>query len=182
MASVNDNNTCESEDVIWGKSLAEMPTITIKEIEAHRQLSGKGSGVPIIKTLERGRKFKEERYITADSIFTAVLPQKFLVKGTCKASMKNECRQVKLNLSMDTGNVLHATCSCPAGLSGYCNHVMALLIELADYSLNQLNEVPDEISCTSKLRQWGLPIKHSNIIEPVMNQTIHKQGHLVHDI
>ena len=97
------------------------------------------------------------------------------MKGTCKASMKNEYRQVKLNLSMDTGNVLHATCSCPAGLSGYCNHVMALLIELADYSLNQLNEVLDAISYTSKLCHWGIPSKHLNIKEPVMNQTIHKQ-------
>ena len=31
---------------------------------------------------------------------------------------------------------------------------MALLLELADYSLNQFKNVPEEISCTSRLRQW----------------------------
>ena len=67
------------------------------------------------------------------------------------------------------------TCSCPAGLSGYCNHVMALLFELADYSLNQLFGVPDEIACTSKLRQRGNPGKPSNAKEPVIYLTIHKQ-------
>ena len=34
-----------------------------------------------------------------------------------------------------------ATCSCPAGKSGYCNHMMALLYEVVVYSLNQLTEV-----------------------------------------
>ena len=170
------DNTCDiAEEITWGKSLVEMPAVTIKEIEAHRVNSGKSTGGAIIKTLERGRKFKEERYITADSIFTAVQGQAFLVKATCKASMKNELCQVKLSLCMVTAHVIDSTCSCPAGLSGYCNHVMALLFELADYSLNQLCEVPEEIACTSKLRQWGIPGKSSNAKEPVMNLTIHKQ-------
>ena len=164
------DNTCDiAEEITWGKSLVEMPVVTIKEIEAHRVNSGKSTCGAIIKTLERGRKFKEERYITADSIFTAVQGQAFLVKATYEASMMNEFRQVKLSLCM----VIDSTCSCPEGLSGYCNHVMALLFELADYSLNQLCEVPEQIACTSKLRQWGIPGKSSNAKEPVMNLTIH---------
>ena len=39
--------------------------------------------------------------------------------------------------------VSSADCSCPAGKSGYCNHVMALLLELADYSLRGLKRVPE---------------------------------------
>ena len=42
----------------WGKLLDGMPIFTIREIEIHRQNSGKIPGVSIIKTLERGRKFK----------------------------------------------------------------------------------------------------------------------------
>ena len=61
--------TCESEEVIWGKSLAELPMITIKEIEAHRLLSGKGSGVPMIKTLERGRN-SEKNDILRPTLFS----------------------------------------------------------------------------------------------------------------
>ena len=38
----------------WGKSLDRVPIFTIREIEIHRQNSGKMPGVSIIKTLERG--------------------------------------------------------------------------------------------------------------------------------
>ena len=57
-----------SEEIEWSKALVDMPTFTIKEIEKHRQLSGKIQGLPITKTLVIGRKFKEERFLTADSI------------------------------------------------------------------------------------------------------------------
>ena len=39
-------------------------------------------------------------------------------------------------------NQVHVT----AGNSTYCNHVMGLLFEIADYSLHQLSRVPEEIS------------------------------------
>ena len=42
-------------------------------------------------------------------------------------------------------NPVKAGCSCPAGKSGYCNHVMALLFELTDYSLNQLKAIPEAL-------------------------------------
>ena len=47
----------------------QVPFLTIKEIEVHRQNSGKYHGGAILKTLERGRKFKEDRYISADSVY-----------------------------------------------------------------------------------------------------------------
>ena len=61
----------ETSKKSWGKSLTNMPTFTIQEIELHRQKSGK-QHVSITKTFDRGRKFSDERYISADSIFTAV--------------------------------------------------------------------------------------------------------------
>ena len=125
-----------------------MPLFSIKEIEIHRKSIGKGSA--IIKTLDRGRKFKEERYLSADSVFTTVSENHFNVKAKCKASMKKEIRRVEVSLDRETGLVVSSKCSCPAGKSGYCNHVMALLFELADYSLNQLIIVPEEMACTSK--------------------------------
>ena len=36
--------------------------------EKHRQWGGKVKGLPISKTLVRGRKFKEEMFLTSDSI------------------------------------------------------------------------------------------------------------------
>ena len=151
-----------------------MPVFTIKEIEEHRIKSGKGAA--IVKTLDRGRKFREERYISADSIFTKTNGNKFSVKGTCRASMKKDVRSMNVTLDRDTGKVIKAYCTCPAGNSGYCNHVMALLFELADYSLHQIKVVPEEVACTSKQRQWGVPGDKFKYPQPVMNTAVQKQG------
>ena len=71
MATANtrsDMNAAVNMKTSWGKSLEMLPQFTIKEIERRRQFSGKTPESAIIKTLERGRKFKNERYITSDSI------------------------------------------------------------------------------------------------------------------
>ena len=56
-----------------------------------------------------------------------------------------------MKLNTITSKVLNDSCSCPAGTSGYCNHVMALLLELAEYSMRQFKFVPEGIFCTSRL-------------------------------
>ena len=47
--------------------------------------------------------------------------------------MKKEKRSVSVKLINITSKVIDGSCSCPAGKSGYYNHVMALLLELVDY-------------------------------------------------
>ena len=88
--------------------------------------------------------------------------------------MKKEKRSVAVKLSTTTSKDLDDICSCPAGKSGYCNHVMALLLELADYSLSQFKSVPEEIACTSRLRQWGVPGETMQKA-PVMETSAQKQ-------
>ena len=70
---------------------------------------------------------------------------------------KIELRNVRMQLCKRTGEVYKAICSCPAGKSGYCNHVMALLYEIAEYSLNQLTEVPQEKSLCKCSQKVGSP-------------------------
>ena len=130
----------------------------------------------IMKTTDRGRKFQEERYISTDSVYTKTNANDFIVKASCKASMKREYRNMIITLKRDTGKVVSGYCNCPAGKSGYCNHVMALLFELADYSLHQVKTVPEEVACTSKLRQWGVPPEITKKPQPVMNISVKKQG------
>jgi len=92
--------------------------------------------------------------------------------------MKKEIRSVKIALLKLNGEVHNSICDCPAGKSGYCNHVMALLFEIADYSLRQLPIVPDEVACTSQSRKWGLPpINSTNTTkkEAVMDKKIKKK-------
>ena len=84
----SDMNAAVNTEISWGKSLEMLPQFTIKEIEQHRQLSGKTPGSAIIKTLDRRQKFKNERYISSDSILTKCDKGVFYVKGLCKSSMK----------------------------------------------------------------------------------------------
>ena len=72
--------------------------------------------------------------------------------------------------------VSSADCSRPAGKSGYCNHVIGLLLELADYSLRGLKKVPEEKACTVVARQWGIPGNKDLPKAPVMSTTIKKQA------
>ena len=165
-----------SEEIKWSKTLVSMPTFAIKEIEKDRELSGKIQGLLITKTLDRGRKFEEERFLTADSIYTTRTKNLFKVKGLCKASTKKDLRKVFIRINRATSMVSSADCSCPAGKSGYCNHVMALLLELADYSLRGLKKVPEEKACTSVARQWGIPGNKDLPKAPVMSTTTKRQA------
>ena len=67
--------------------------------------------------------------------------------------MKKELRNVQIQLCKRIREVYKATCSFPAGKSGYCNHVMALLYEIAKYSLKQFTEVLQQKASTSVLRK-----------------------------
>ena len=90
----SDMNAAVNMETFWGKSLEMLPQFTIKKIEQHRQLHGKTPESAIIKTLGRGRKFKNERYITSNSIFTKCDKGIFYTKRLCKGSMKKEKRSV----------------------------------------------------------------------------------------
>ena len=137
-------------------------------------MSGKIQQLPITKTLVRGRKFKEERFLTADSIYTTTAKNLFKVKDLCKASMKKDLRKVFASINRATSMVSSADCSYPAGKSGYCNHVTTLLLELADYCLRGLKKVPEEKACTSvarcKHKIWRLPIRFPHFFPSTANR------------
>ena len=71
-------------------------------------------------------------------------------------------------------DIIFTKCGCPAGESGYCNLIIALLFETADYNLHQLVSTPEEKACTSMARRWGLPSANSTVNEPVMDTTKRK--------
>ena len=141
----------------WGESLQFLLVFTRREIDDHVKKCGKVNGKYIAKTIMRGQTLKQERFLSADSVYTAVTADHFIVKCTCCASMKRLKRSVMVHLNKTHSSVDRAHCTSPAGRSGYCNHVMAALFELADYSLNSLKVVPTERACTSQLRKWGIP-------------------------
>ena len=60
---------------------------------------------------DRGKRFKEERYLSAD-VFVANRERIFYVKGKCKASIKRKIRSMKVGINSD---IIFAKCSCPVG-------------------------------------------------------------------
>ena len=87
--------------------------------------------------------------------------------------MKKQLRNVRIQLCKRTGEVYKATCAYPAGKSGYCNHVMALLYETAVYSFNQVTEVPQEKACRKiVLRKWGIPGNKDAVKESAIRTTL----------
>ena len=64
------------------------------------------------------------------------------VKCESKASMKKKNRRATVKLNRRNGKVKSGFCTCPAGKSAYCNHVIGLLFEIADYSFLPLSRVP----------------------------------------
>ena len=51
---------------------------------------------------------------------------------------------------------------------------MVLLFEMADYSLKGLTEVPQEVSCTSQARKWGISGEYDSFKEPIMSKVVCK--------
>ena len=91
--------------------------------------------------LDRGRKFKNEQYLSANTVYTGPMELDFVTKVKFKASVNKEKREVPFSISRTTGLVTKATCTCPAWNSSYCKDVMALLLELADYLSELMVEV-----------------------------------------
>ena len=150
-----------------------MQVFTIREIDNHRIKSSKSSSA-IMKTTDRGKRFKEDRNLSADDVFAANTEKIFNVKGKCKASMKREIRSMEVGINKVNCDIIFAKCSCPAGESGYCNHIMTLLFGIANYSLHQLISIPEEKACTSMARRWCVPSANSSAKQPIMDTAIRK--------
>ena len=77
-----------SSDECWTRCLKHLPVFTLKDINLIVLSSGKDKNTVISKTLERGRKFKNEGYLTSDAIFTKCTKNTFTIKAKCCASVK----------------------------------------------------------------------------------------------
>lgn len=52
---------------------------------------------------------------------------------------------------------ISAKCSCVAGASGYCHHVVGLLFYMSHCKHLGLKSLPDELACTSLPQMWSVP-------------------------
>ena len=171
---VVENKVEPSSDKCMTRCLKHLQDFTLKDINLHRLSSGKDKNTVISKTLKRGRKFKNEGHLCTDSIFTLCTKNTFTIKAKYSASIKKIKRDAVVTLTIKKSRVEKTKCSCPAGASSCCDHIMALLFEIADYSLKGLTEVPQEVSCTSQARKWGISGELDSFKEPVISKFVCK--------
>ena len=133
-----------------------MLVFNIREINNHRIKRGKNCSA-MMKTTDRGKRFEEEGYLSAANAFAANIERIFYVRQKCKASIKREITSIEVGRNKVNCDTIFAKCRSPAGESGYCNHIMALLFQISGYSLHPLISVPEEKECTSMTSRLVVP-------------------------
>ena len=174
---VVENKVEPSSNECWKhhKMFETSSSFYIKRYQRTSFVDWKNKNTVISKTLERGRKFKNEGYLCLDSIFTKCAKNTFAIKAKCSASMKKIKKGVVVTLTGKISRVEKIKCSCPAGASSYCN-------EIVDYSLKGLTEVPQEVFYiyTSQAWKWGITGKSDSFKKPIMSKVfckdINKRG------
>ena len=91
---VVENKVEPSSDECWTRYSKHLPVLKFKYINLHRLSSGNHKSTVIFKTLETGRKIKNEGYLSLDSIFTKRTKNTFTIKAKCSASLKKIKRDV----------------------------------------------------------------------------------------
>lgn len=98
------------------------------------------------------------------------------VRCACYRSRKKNADPYTVNLTFTMAcEVELAKCSCPAGASGYCNHLMAVLKTVVALQELGYKEPPDELAPTELPQQWRRPRKRM-APEAVMNVKLAESG------
>jgi len=71
---------------------------------------------------------------------------------------KDQVYNVTIIMRESNARVVTAYCTCPAGLSGFCNDTTATLYGLEDYVHLGLRE-EEKLGCTERLQKWNQPRK-----------------------
>ena len=158
----------------WGTALARSPLFTCAEMDRHIVNSGKKHQNSEYHSLPTGLR-KDQSY--------------FYYRAKCFHSFKvrEEPHNLKLALCIISGEVEYAYCgpSCAAGKSGFCNHILALMMKVCKYSLYDCTDVRDlkneedenpTTACTSALQTWHKSRLDGIRSQPVMDVVISNPG------
>ena len=141
----------------------------IEDIEQQKQLSTEKplvKGYNLFKSGHVLEMFAQQRNHTY-YFFSKVLP----------SMKKGKVYSVQIAFNKD-GSVNQASCGCPAGVDGRCNHVTASLFALESFSTssecnNNLSEDPTT-PCTSKPCKWNVPRQKKVDPSPIRSMTFVK--------
>ena len=86
------------------------------------------------------------------------LPDKVKVAGKCFGSMrKNEPPHIlEICVKLENKDITEK-CTCVAGESGYCHHIVGLLFYMAHCKIFGLTSLPGDLTCISVPHSWSVP-------------------------
>ena len=161
----------------WTKELKTIPPFTFELMQKHLGTNtelGEENNVGAHKHKKEGYQLFKDKYVKQVVMKANVMKDKqmyYLVKGCVDASMKKMVYTVYIHLNQDTGEVAYASCKCKAGKGGCCKHVVALMFQIIEYIQLELQEIPDDLTCTQLLQQWHVP-RNDELNEPILYEDV----------
>ncbi len=168
--------TCPSSG--WGRLVPQNFDFTDVHIQDYIKNCGKkASSVCSVSAAQqktcirpetRGHRFFKGDYLA--DIWCQEVNDHLFFKGKCHPSQKanDPLHNIWCALERSSSYITAAYCSCVAGASGYCNHLVALLYQLREFSLTNTRNIPDDLAKTSKPQVWHKPRIEGIRAEPVM--------------
>ena len=167
----------------WSTSLEKAPMFTRAEVDEHIRNSGKrffGSNThySLPNGVRKAMAFTQHEYL--NEIEAACDQRYFYYRAKCFHSFKvnEDPHKLKVALCIISGRVKYAYCgpTCAVGKSGFCNHVLALMLKLCKYSLyacedirdlrHEEDENPSQV-CTSTFQKW-----HQSRLDGIKSQPV----------
>ena len=156
----------EPEIAGWTESMDVIPQrysyLSIVEYLIKRQVAiidakGKTLSAPIMlptadKPLVKGHNFFASGNV-GEVLLNRVACGAVHVRCDVLAAMRDTRYDVRCVIDRESSLIHHASCQCPAGAGGKCNHVAAVLFAMLDYVTVMRN--PD--CCTNKAQVWHRP-------------------------
>ncbi|XP_070549356.1 uncharacterized protein [Ptychodera flava] len=159
---------------IWTRCLFRLPELSYGEVETFVKREAKTPR----RTLQRAHKFFFEEYIHKYEV--QVFDNGVKIRAKCYRSLKkNESpHSILVTLSGTSPCAIsHWQCSCAAGM-GLCNHVVAILLQTAQFKARKLKYVPPPVSKTSYPQKWHIPSRRFGIsARPIHKVVVKKSEH-----
>ena len=179
----------------WGTALAKSPLFTCAEMDRHIANSGKKHQNRKYHSLPTGlriaKAFLGDEYLHEVQTHQDQSYLDYHAKCFHSFKVREEPHNLKLALCIVSWEVEYAYCgpSCAAGKSGFCNHILALMMNQKSVNIlytttaqmfrTYLKDEEDEnptTACTSALQTWHKSRLDGIRSQPVMEVVISNPG------
>ena len=159
-----------------------VPTDTLDHIKKYGKSTKKSADGDAFAEMSSPKGLRMVPFVHDIQVSSAGGPDVIYRQALCWVSYR-KCVKYKVRMIVNpqgSPKIWSAVCDkiCPAGRSGSCCHVMAVIWKLDEMSRNKLERpIYDDRACTSKPRKWGIPGRREVEHEPVMASKLVKPGH-----